>query len=494
MAVSGSIIFTFTLYLLGMLAIGMHFYKKTTSLSEYILGGRGLNSWVAAMSASASDMSGWLLMGLPGAAYLSGLEASWIAIGLAIGTYLNWRFVAKRLRKYTEISNNSITLPDYFENRFKDNTRILRMVSAFFIVVFFLVYTASGFVAGAKLFNAVFNLPYMWALVIGIVVIIGYTFLGGFMAVSFTDFIQGILMFIAIIAVPLVAIITLGGFTDTISSVKEVNPELLNLFTKTDGTKLTFLSIISLAAWGIGYFGQPHILVRFMAIKSSEKVKKARIIATTWSVISLGAAVLIGMIGIVYLKTPLEGAGSETVFMVMVNALFHPLVAGIFLAAILAAVMSTADSQLLVTSSSFTKDFYQVVFRKKATEKELVLISRIAVVIIAFIAFLIATNPDSSVLGLVSYAWAGLGASFGPVVLISIYWKRMTRNSAIAGMVVGGLTVIIWKHLEGGLFDVYEILPAFIFASIAIFIVSILGKKPSKKIQEEFENAIKAKV
>lgn len=495
MSISGSTIFTFALYLLFMLGIGMYFFKKTDSLSDYVLGGRGLNSWVAAMSASASDMSGWLLMGLPGAAYLSGLEASWIAIGLAVGTYLNWRFVAKRLRKYTEVSNNSITLSDYFENRFRDDSRILRMLSAFFIVLFFLVYTASGFVAGAKLFNTVFGLPYIWALVIGVVVIIGYTFLGGFMAVSWTDFFQGILMFIAIIGVPIGAISILGGFGSTMDSVRAVNPELLNIFTKTDGTSLTLISIISLTAWGLGYFGQPHILVRFMAIRSSGEVKQARIIAAVWSVLSLGAAVLVGVIGIVFLKTPLEGTtAAETVFMVMINTIFHPLVAGVFLAAILAAVMSTADSQLLVTSSSFTKDFYKVVLKKDATDKELVLISRIAVVVVAFIAFLIATNPDNSVLGLVSYAWAGLGASFGPIVLISIYWKRMTRNSAIAGMIVGGLTVIIWKQLEGGLFDVYEILPAFIFASITIFVVSKLGKEPSKEIEEEFDSVQKAEI
>lgn len=494
MAISGSTIFTFALYLLFMLGIGMHFYRKTSSLSDYVLGGRGLNSWVAAMSASASDMSGWLLMGLPGAVYVSGIEASWIGIGLAVGTYLNWRFVARRLRKYTEVSNNSITLPDYFENRFKDKSRVLRMLSAFFIVLFFLVYTASGFVAGAKLFNTVFGLPYIWALTIGMLVIIGYTFLGGFMAVSWTDFFQGILMFIAIIGVPIGAMIALGGYGSTMDAVRNVNPELLDIMTKPDGTSLTFLSIISLAAWGMGYFGQPHILVRFMAIRTSKEVKQARIIAATWSVLSLFAAVLVGLIGIVYLKTPLEGAATETVFMVMVNTLFHPLVAGLFLAAILAAVMSTADSQLLVTSSSFTKDFYKVVLKKDAKDKELVLISRIAVVVVAFIAFLIALNPDSSVLGLVSYAWAGLGASFGPVVLISIYWKRMTRNSAIAGMVVGGLTVIVWKQLSGGIFDVYEILPAFILASITIFAVSLLGKKPSKEIEEEFESVEKSAI
>lgn len=490
MVASWGTIVMFVLYLGFMLSIGLYFYKKNDSLSDYILGGRGLNSWVASMSASASDMSGWLLMGLPGYAYVAGFEASWIAIGLAVGTYLNWKFVAKRLRVYTEISGDSITLSDYFENRFRDNTKILRMLSALFILIFFLVYTASGFVAGAKLFNTVFGLEYIWALIVGVIVIIGYTYLGGFMAVSWTDFFQGVLMFIAIIGVPVVALIKLGGYGEIASSVKDINPELLNAMTSKDGSSMTVIAIISLAAWGLGYFGQPHILARFMAIKSSKEVKQARIIATTWSVLSLAGAVVVGLFALVYLSNSLEGAGTETVFMLMVDSLFHPLIGGIFLAAILAAVMSTADSQLLVTSSAFTKDFYQVVLKKDASDKHLVMISRLAVVAIAIIAFTIATNPESSVLGLVSYAWAGLGASFGPVVLISIYWKRMTRNAAIAGMLTGGLTVIIWKKLSGGLFglfDVYEILPAFIFASIVIFVVSLIDKAPENEIIEEYD-------
>lgn len=493
MVASWGTIVMFVLYLGFMLSIGLYFYKKNDSLSDYILGGRGLNSWVASMSASASDMSGWLLMGLPGYAYVAGFEASWIAIGLAVGTYLNWKFVAKRLRVYTEISGDSITLSDYFENRFRDNTKILRMLSALFILIFFLVYTASGFVAGAKLFNTVFGLEYIWALIVGVIVIIGYTYLGGFMAVSWTDFFQGVLMFIAIIGVPVVTLIKLGGYGEIASSVKDINPELLNALTSSDGSSMTVIAIVSLAAWGLGYFGQPHILARFMAIRSSKEVKQARIIATTWSVLSLVGAVVVGLFALVYLSNSLEGAATETVFMLMVDSLFHPLIGGIFLAAILAAVMSTADSQLLVTSSAFTKDFYQVVLKKDASDKHLVMISRFAVVAIAIIAFAIATNPESSVLGLVSYAWAGLGASFGPVVLISIYWKRMTRNAAIAGMLTGGLTVIIWKQLSGGLFDVYEILPAFIFASIVIFIVSKFDKAPANEIIEEY-NKVEAEL
>lgn len=487
---SVSTIFTFVCYLLFMIGIGLYFYKKTDSFSGYILGGRGLNSWVAAMSASASDMSGWLLMGLPGYAYVAGYEASWIGMGLFIGTYLNWRFTAKRLRKYSEVSKDSITLSDYFENRFRDNTRILRVLSAFFILLFFLIYTASGFVAGAKLFNTVFGLPYIGALIVGVLVILGYTLLGGFLAVSWTDFFQGVLMFIAIVGLPIAALSALGGYGSTMASIRAVNPELLNAFTSSDGSPMTFLAIISLMAWGLGYFGQPHILTRFMAIRSSAEVKQARIIAATWTFISLVGAVLIGTIGIVFLKTPLEGAATETVFMIMVNIIFHPLVAGVFLAAILAAVMSTADSQLLVTSSAFTRDFYKVFLKKDATDKDLVLVSRLAVVGVSLIAFFIATNPNSSVLSLVSYAWGGLGASFGPIVLISLYWKRMTRNGAIAGMLTGGITVIIWKQLSGGIFDIYELLPGFIFGCIAIYIGSKLDKEPPKEIQEEFDKAI----
>lgn len=483
-------IVTFIFYLCMMLGIGMYFYKRTNNLSDFLLGGRSLNSWVASMSASASDMSGWLLMGLPGSAYAVGLGSSWIAIGLAIGTYLNWKFVAKRFRQYSEIAGNSLTLSDYFENRFRDNSKILRMLSAVFILVFFLVYTASGFVAGAKLFNSVFGIPYILSLILGIVVIIGYTFLGGFNAVSWTDLIQGFLMFFAITLVPIIAVFKLGGFSNTINLIENTNPNLLNIFTDVTGERIKLISILSLSAWGLGYFGQPHILVRFMAIKSSSAVKQGRIIASTWTFISLTAALLIGTIGIVFLKDPLIGAEGETVFMVMVNSIFHPVISAIFLSAILAAVMSTADSQLLVTSSSFTRDFYSVVLKKNASEKELLLVSRLAIVAISIVAFIIALNPENKVLDLVEYAWGGLGASFGPIVLISIYWSRMTRNGAIAGMLTGGLTIIIWKQLHGGIFEVYELLPAFILASLAIVIVSLIDKKPSQDIINEF-NSVK---
>jgi sodium/proline symporter len=488
--VNSIIILMFALYLIFMLLIGVVFYFRTKNLSDYVLGGRQLGGWVTSMSAQASDMSGWLLMGLPGAAYLSGLSSAWIAFGLAIGTYLNWKVIAKRLRVYTEVAGDSLTIPDYFENRFKDNSKVLRIMSAVFIVIFFLFYTSSGFVAGAKLFSTVFGIPYSKALVIGSFVIVSYTFLGGFMAVCWTDFFQGIMMFIAVIMVPIIGIKTLGGWNATIGAISCTNPHLLNLFTNADGTSISLIGTISLLAWGLGYFGQPHILVRFMAIKSSKEIKKARIIAIVWVILSLTASVLIGMVGMMYLKTPLVGSDSEKVFMILIHKMFHPAVAGFLLSAALAAIMSTADSQLLVTASSITEDFYKVLFRKNASEKELVWISRLAVMIVAVIAYFLALDENSSVLQLVAYAWAGFGATFGPTIILSLFWNRITKNGALAGMISGGVTVIIWKALSGGIFELYEIVPGFIISIIAIVIVSLLDKEPNKEIQQEFETMI----
>ncbi len=496
MKVYASTVIVFILYLAFMLGIGVYFYKKgkdgEEDLSDYLLGGRDLNPWVAALSAGASDMSGWLLMGLPGAAYLAGYSAGWIGIGLAAGTWVNWQFVAKRFRIYTEVSGNSITLSDYFENRFKDNSKILRMVSAVFILFFFFVYTSSGFVAGAKLFNVVFGMDYIPALILGAIVILSYTVLGGFAAVSWTDFFQGTLMFIALIGVPIGVFSALGGVGPTMDSIRSINPNLLNLLRNPDGSALGFWATASLVAWGLGYPGQPHVTARFMAIRSHKEVRTATIIGTVWVVVGLFCSVLIGTAGMVYfVNAPLQGAAVENVFMLLIQAIFHPAVAGLFLASVLAAVMSTADSQLLVTSSSFTKDFYQVFFKKDATEKQLVKVSRISVLIVAFVAFILALNPESKVLDLVSYAWAGLGATFGPIVLMSIYWRDMTRNGAIAGMLTGGITVIAWQPLTSGAFsDVYELLPGFIFACMAIFIVSKMDKKPSKEIYGEFDKML----
>lgn len=488
------IIITFFVYLLFMLAIGLIYYKKTENLSDYIIGDRKLGSWVTAMSSQASDMSGWLLLGLPGYAYVSGVEAGWIALGLAVGTYLNWKFVAKKLRQYTEIAGNSITLSAYFENRFRDSSKILRVTSAVIILVFFAIYTVAGLVAGGKLFSTVFGISYITALIIGTFVIISYTFLGGFMAVCWTDFFQGMLMFFAILIVPITCIHIIGGPNQTIQEITAVSPDMLNLFTTIDGKKISFISVISLLAWGLGYFGQPHILSRFMAIRSSAEIKKARIIAMIWVVVSLAAAVCVGIVGRVYLTAPLEGSATETVFMVMVNTTFPTIIAGILLAAILAAIMSTADSQLLVTASAFTEDLYKALFKKQASEKELVLVSRITVIVIALIAFLLALNPESSVLILVSYAWAGFGAGFGPAILLSLLWKRMTRNGALAGMAIGGVVVLVWQQLQGGLFDLYEIVPGFILSTLAIVVVSLIDKPPHAEIVEEFEKVNKCNI
>ncbi|SCY33515.1 sodium/proline symporter [Desulfoluna spongiiphila] len=485
-----SILISFVLYLIFMVGIGWVYYGKTKTLSDYILGGRGLNSWVGAMSAQASDMSGWLLLGLPGYAYVAGLESFWIAFGLAMGTWLNWKFVAVRLRNYTEMSGDSITLPDYFENRFRDTSHLLRIISAIFILIFFLIYTASGFVAGAKLFSTVFGLTYNSALLIGVAVIISYTFLGGFMAVSWTDFFQGMIMIVAIIVVPTLGIIKAGGLASTLEGVRSINPAFLSIFTDTTGAPLAVMSVISLAAWGLGYFGQPHILARFMAIRTTAEIRKAKSIAMVWVVVSLSFAVVVGLVGLVCLDTPLAAGDQEKIFMVMVDQMVPTVLAGVFLAAILAAIMSTADSQLLVTSSALTEDFYKVLFRKEASDTELVWVSRCAVMVVAVFAWLFARNPDSSVLGLVSYAWAGFGATFGPIILLSLYWKRMTRNGALAGIVAGGLTVIVWKQLTGGflgLFDLYEIVPGFLVSIAVIVAVSLMDDEPAKEIQAEFD-------
>lgn len=488
------IVMTFIVYLLFMLIIGFIYYRKTENVSDYIIGDRKLNSWVTALSSQASDMSGWLLLGLPGYAYVAGLESIWIAIGLLIGTYLNWKIVAKKLRQYTEIAGNSITISSYFQNRFKDQSVVLRVVSAVIILIFFLIYTASGLVAGGKLFSSVFGISYTIALVIGTLVVISYTFLGGFMAVCWTDFFQGLLMFFALLIVPITCMQLAGGYDFTLSELKALNLELLNPLTAVDGSTLSFISILSLLAWGLGYFGQPHILIRFMAIQSSDQIKKARVIAMVWVTISLFAAVAVGVIGLIYLSPTLEGSLAETVFIVMVNSTFPTAIAGILLSAILAAIMSTADSQLLVTTSAITEDIYRAISKREIKEIELVWLSRIIVVVVAGIAFLIALNPNSSVLDLVAYAWAGFGAGFGPVILFSLFWKRMTRNGALAGMITGGIVVIVWQKLSGGIFELYEIVPGFILASLAILIFSLLDKEPSKEIQDEFDSLKSSKI
>lgn len=489
-----TVVFIFSLYLVCMLAIGLKYYNKSETLSQYVLGGRKLNSWVTAMSSQASDMSGWLLMGLPGYAYLSGVEAMWIALGLGIGTYINWKVVAKRIRKYTEIAGNSITISGYFENRFRDDSKALRVISAIVILVFFTIYTSSGFVAGGKLFNAVFGMPYIYALTVSSIIVIAYTFLGGFMAVCWTDLIQGILMFFAVTAVPIVAASKVGGWETLITKWNSIDVNFMNPIVGISGSHMSAIAIISLLAWGLGYFGQPHILTKFMAIESSKKIKKARTIAMIWVVISLLAAVMIGMIGRIYLGESLKGTLSENVFIFMVNDIFNSVIKGILLSAILSAIMSTADSQLLVSSSALTEDIYKSILKKEASDKELVWVSRFTIIVISVIAYFMALNPQSSILSLVAYAWAGFGAAFGPVVLLSLFWKRATRNGALAGMIVGGVTVILWKNIHGGIFELYEIVPGILFATLTIIIVSLLDREPSKEIQDEFHSVSESSI
>ena len=482
---SAGVLAAFGIYLCVMMSIGIYYWKKQQSMSDYILGGRQLGAWVTSMSAEASDMSGWMLMGLPGYAYVSGLEAGWIALGLMLGTWINWRFIAKRLRQYTQIANDSLTLPDYFQNRFHDNTQTLRIISAVFILIFFLIYTSSGFVAGGKLFQTVFGLPYITAMLLGAFVVVFYTFLGGFMAVCWTDFIQGVMMFFAILVVPITAIFLMGGPGTTVSALMALNAEMFNPFTSAAGKSLSLIAIISLMAWGLGYFGQPHILVRFMAIRSSSEIKQATHIAMTWVILSLTAAVLVGMVGRVFLQQQLAGSAVETVFMVMTYEIFSPFFAGIILSAVLAAIMSTASSQLLVTASAVSQDFYKALLRKNASEKELVWVSRLTVIIVAVIAILLGLDPNNFVLDMVAYAWAGFGAAFGPTLVLSLFWKRMTRNGALAGIIVGGITVLVWKQFA--LFGLYEIVPGFIFSCLTIYLASIFDAVPRQEILDEFE-------
>ncbi len=485
-----TIIVVFVLYLVMMLVIGVVAFRRTSNTTDYYLGGRSLGKWVVSISAQASDMSGWLLMGLPGAAYLSGLEAGWIAVGLAIGTYFNWKLVAKRLRNYTEICGNSITIPEFLGNRFRDEQHIIRLVSALFILIFFLVYTASGFVSGAKLFSTIFNMDYMVALLIAVIVVVSYTFAGGFFAVCWTDLVQGLLMFMAIVIVPVAAVESMGGLSATLDNINSVNPQLLNAFTTSDGSRVALISVVSSLAWGLGYFGQPHILVRFMGIKDAEEIKHSRRIAMVWVIFSLIAAVLVGLLGRVYLSEDLSATAGETVYIKMVLSIFPIVLAAIFLAAILAAIMSTADSQLLVTASAITEDFYKTKIRKNASDKESMLVSRLTVIVVAIIAAIIASNPNNTVLGLVENAWAGFGATFGPIVIFSLFWRRTTKKGAIAGMITGGVSVIIWRRLGaalGGIFTLYEIVPGFLFSALVIYIVSKMDKEPSQEIIDEFE-------
>ncbi|WNS81004.1 sodium/proline symporter PutP [Domibacillus sp. DTU_2020_1001157_1_SI_ALB_TIR_016] len=471
------------IYMVGMLLIGYAAYKRTSNLSDYMLGGRSVGPAVTALSAGASDMSGWLLMGLPGAMYVQGLSASWIAIGLTIGAFLNWLYVAPRLRVYTEIANNSMTIPSFLENRFGDRSNLLRLTSGLVIIVFFTFYVSSGIVSGGVLFETSFGVDYKVGLWIIAGVVVAYTLFGGFLAVSWTDFVQGLIMVSALIVVPVVTIMKIGGIGPVFTEMNTMNPDLFNIFTGT-----SVLGIISLMAWGLGYFGQPHIIVRFMAITSVKEIKKARNIGMSWMIFSVGGAMLTGFLGLAYYSQQQgELADPETVFITLSEILFHPFISGFLLAALLAAVMSTISSQLLVTSSSLTEDIYKTFFRRSASDKELMLISRGAVLVVAVLAVGLALNNNSTILSLVGYAWAGFGAAFGPVILMSLYWKRMNKWGALAGIIGGAVTVIVWASIPSLAGLLYEIIPGFFVSTVAVWAVSLMTPAPSAQLTRSYE-------
>ncbi len=475
------LLITFIVYLFVILMIGTRAYTQTHDIGDYILGGRKLGSVVTALSVGASDMSGWLLLGLPGAIYLSGISEIWIGIGLIVGAYCSWTLVSARLRIYSQHAGNSLTLPDYLENRFSDQSRVFRVLSALVILLFFTFYTASGLVGGAILFENSFGLDYSLALGVGALIIVSYTFVGGFLAVSWTDAIQAVLMMLALIITPILVVMDAGSIDSIVTTMQTVNPQSTSLF-----AGMSSLGIVSLLAWGLGYFGQPHILARFMAIESPVRLVAARRVAMTWMVIVLTGSVLTGLAGMAYFGE--QGlANPETVFIELSQTLFNPWVAGVISAAILAAIMSTIDSQLLVSSSVISEDFYRVFIRPQAGKKELLLVSRAAVILIALVAVTIASDRNTRVLDLVSYAWAGFGAAFGPVILFSLFWRKMTAIAGIAGMSVGALTVLIWSNLEGGLFDLYEIVPGFLLATLAIILVTRISPQGQQEVLEQFD-------
>lgn len=485
---------TFGIYLVAVLLIGLAAYFSTRNFDDYILGGRSLGSFVTAMSAGASDMSGWLLMGLPGAIYLSGMSEAWIAIGLTVGAYLNWRLISGRLRIHTEFNNNALTLPDYFFHRFGAKGQAMKVISASIILFFFTIYCASGIVAGAALFRSLFDISYTQAMWLGAGATIIYTFIGGFLAVSWTDTIQATLMIFALILTPIMVYLSLGGADEMNAAIQAAaqsnSKEYSSLFAGT-----TLMGIVSTTAWGLGYFGQPHILARFMAAESVKSLNNARRIGMAWMILCLAGAVMVGYFGIAYFgentdKVAMMAGNHERIFIALTTLLFNPWIAGVILSAILAAVMSTLSCQLLVCASAITEDFYKGFLRPTAQQNELVWIGRIMVLAIAVIAILLAADPNSKVLGLVSYAWAGFGAAFGPVVILSLMWKRMTSAGALAGMIVGAIVVVAWKPLTGS--SLYEIVPGFIACLIAIVVVSLMGKEPAADVQQRFEQADEA--
>lgn len=480
-SVSPLTIAAFCIYLTIVVGVAVVAYIKTKNLSDFVLGGRSLGGPVAALSAGASDMSAWLLLGLPGAVFIFGLNQIWLPIGLTIGAYCSWRIIAKPLRIFSEVAHDSLTVPAFLDNRFFDKSGILRVAFALVTLIFFAFYTASGLVGGAMLLQR-FGLDYTQALFLGATIIMAYTLVGGFLAVSWTDFFQGSLMFCCLLIVPTIAMMELGGSVPTLNLVKEVGEHLTNPLH--DFNALLF---INLMAWGLGYLGQPHILVRYMAVRTMKDIPIARRICISWMSLSMLGAVLTGFVGIAYFEA--TGIKPESVFILFSEALFSPWLAGLLFAAILSSIMCAIDSQMLASSSALTEDLYHRVFRKKASQKELVWVGRMSLILIAAVAISLASNPDSQVIKLVAFAWAGLASAFGPSVVLSLFWSRMTRNGALAGVIVGALTVITWYFLSGGIFELYEIIPGFVFGTTAVVVTSLLDKPPSKEITEQFNLA-----
>ncbi|MGB3727184.1 MAG: sodium/proline symporter PutP [Glaciecola sp.] len=483
------------IYFVAMLGIGLYAFRTNEeSASGYLLGGRKLSAPVTALSAGASDMSGWMLMGVPGAMYLSGASSLWIAFGLTLGAWINYLVVAPRLRVFTEVANDAITLPDYFENRFLDDSRALRVIGSLVIILFFTLYTSAGVVSGGKLFESSFGLSYELGIWITAGVVVTYTFFGGFTAVSLTDFIQGVIMFIALILVPSVVIFELGGVNQALNALEQINPQLLSIMTNAEnGESMTMIGIISLCSWGLGYFGQPHIIVRFMAISSVKELPSARRIGMSWMIVSLAGAAMTGLFGLAYVtanNVPLNDP--ETVFLMLSQLLFNPFIGGFLLAAILAAIMSTISSQLLVTSSSLTRDVYVAFVNKSATEIQQVLVGRLCVIVVAIAAIGLALGENKTILSLVSNAWAGFGAAFGPLIIISLLWDKMTKSGAISGMLAGTITVLIWIFVpideQGNTLSsvIYEIIPGFLASAAVILVVSKITYTPNEAIESLF--------
>ena len=512
MEASIQIFVAMVLYMAVVIGIGLYYTKRASESSDnYLIGGRSLNPWVTALGAEASDMSGWLLMGLPGVAYWFGLsDAVWTAIGLLIGTYLNWLFVAKRIRVYSQLAGNAITIPDFLSNRFKEKKKIIMTIAALFILVFFTVYAASCFVTVGKLFSTLFGTKYVPMMIAGALFVIFYTFIGGFLAESASDFMQGLVMIFALTIVLITGVSVAGGISNIIENAKSI-PGFFDFFgiaqpVLVDGVQQIgeagkplfgepgtygFLTIISTLSWGLGYFGMPQVLLKFMAIRDANELKLSRRIATIWCAISLAAAVAIGIIGrILYPNALLTQSASERIFILMSTNFFVPLFAGIVMAGILAATISSSDSYLLIAASALSKNIYQGIIKKDATDKEVLFMSRLTLIIISIIAAIIALDENSVIFTVVSFAWAGFGATFGPIMLFSLFWKRVTRSAAIAGMIAGGGMVFIWKLLlkpMGGVWGIYELFPAFVISCIVIVVATLLSKEPSKEVQEEFE-------